>query len=740
VKRRVAITVRGAVQGVGFRPFVYRLAVALGLCGGVRNTADGVFIEAEGPEEVLQDFLVRLREERPGPARIRALEAEFGEPRGCHRFEVRGSEADGVRTAWVMPDLATCPQCVRELFDPGNRRFRHPFISCSQCGPRFSMVEGLPYDRSRTSMRGFPMCLECGREYEDPADRRFHAQTIACLVCGPRLRVLEATGEPIALAVEALRSGLVVALKGIGGFQLLAAAHLDRAVDRLRLAKQRVEKPFALMVPDLATAAQLGDVGRVEAELLGSSAAPIVLLRARAGSEVRIAPGVAPGLSRIGVMLPYSPVHHLLLADLGFPIVATSGNRSEEPICISEEEALERLGNLADLFVVNDRPIVRPLDDSLVQVVGGREQVLRRARGYAPLPIELAGSVSVRVPVLAVGGHLKNSVALAFAGNIHLSGHVGDLVTPEAGALFRKTLGDLADLYGVVPERIACDQHPDYHSTLVAEGLERPLVRVPHHRAHVLACMADHGWSAPVLGVAWDGTGLGEDGVIWGGEFLLEEGVEARRVAHLHPFRLPGGEAAISHPSRSAMSVLFEAMGREGLEWGERRGLWMAGDPWARVVETADFWPWTTSAGRLFDAVAALIGLRSRSSYEGQAAMELESLALGVKTDEIYTISFDPPVMDWRPMIREMVGEVSDGVEAGLISVRFHNTLAGMIRAVAEFVGCPSVVLTGGCFQNRLLTESSVEQLTTAGFRTAWHQRIPPNDGGLAVGQILAAL
>ena len=742
---RVSITVHGAVQGVGFRPFVYRLATDLGLRGGVRNAAEGVVIEAEGPQEELRRFLVRLREEAPGPARIRDVEAVFGAARGCEGFVVQTSESAGVRTAWIPPDLATCPECVRELFDPGNRRFRHAFVSCAQCGPRFSVIEGLPYDRPQTSMRDFPMCPECAREYANPADRRFHAQTIACPDCGPRLRACDAAGEvmawdgeAIARAADVLRGGLVVALKGIGGFQLLADARSDVAVNLLRLAKQRVEKPFAVMVPDLAMASALCEVGPIEADVLTSSAAPIVLLHRREGQTPKIAAEVAPGVPRLGLMLPYSPMHHLLLAELGFPIVATSGNQAEEPICISEEEAFERLGKIADLFLLHDRPIVRPLDDSVVQVVLGREQVLRRARGYAPLPIEMPSATSALV--LAVGGHLKNTVALAFGRNVFLSAHVGDLVTPEAAVLFRRTLRDLADLYGITPERIACDLHPDYHSTLIAEGLERPLVRVPHHRAHVLSCMADNGLEPPVLGVAWDGTGLGEDGLIWGGEFLREDGTSARRVAHLHPFRLPGGEAAMHRPFRSAMGVLFEAMGEDGWTWGAERGLWAPDDPLRQLVGAASPSPLTTSAGRLFDAVAALTGLRSRASYEGQAAMELEFAARGVETDEIYSYSAELPVIDWRPMVREMAGEAAAGRAVGLISAKFHKTLAEMVHDVAKSTGCPDVVLTGGCFQNGLLTELCVERLWAAGFRPAWHHRIPPNDGGLAAGQIIAAV
>ncbi|MBU6300133.1 MAG: carbamoyltransferase HypF [Verrucomicrobia bacterium] len=748
MKLHASITVQGAVQGVGFRPFVFRLATGLGLCGGVRNGPGGVLIEAEGSEENLQRFLERLRTEAPGPARIRDVEVRFGEARGGHGFEVWESEAGARRTAWVLPDLATCPDCVRELFDPQDRRFRHPFISCAHCGPRYSIVERMPYDRAGTSMRLFPLCRDCGREYADPGDRRFHAQTIACPECGPKLVAWDAgggqaggDGEAIALAADVLRSGGVVALKGIGGFQLLADARSDEAVERLRRGKQRPEKPFALMVPDLAAAARLGEVGGVEAGLLASAAAPIVLLRGRrADGGWAIAAGVAPGIPWLGIMLPAAGLHHLLMAELGFPLVATSGNRLEEPIWISEAEAVSRLGAIADLFLVHDRPIVRPLDDSVVQVVAGRAQVLRLARGYAPLPVEMPGVEEDQDPVLAVGGHLKNAVAVGFGRSLHLGAHVGDLVSPEAGTSFRRAVHDLPELFGVEPERTACDLHPDYHSTLVAERLNRPLVRVPHHRAHVLACMADNGLPPPVLGVAWDGAGLGEDGVIRGGEFLLEERGNSRRVAHFHPFRLPGGEAAASRPVRSAMGVLFEAMGRDGLAWGARRGWWEEGDPWVRAWDGRASWPVTTSVGRLFDAVAALTGLRTGTGYEGQAAMELENAAPGFREAGCYPHDLPMPVVDWRPMIREIAAEAAAGVAPGLISARFHNTLARMIVGVAQSVGCTVVALTGGCFQNRLLTERCVEGLSGAGFRPVWHHRIPPNDGGLAAGQIMGSV
>lgn len=750
---RARILVRGAVQGVGFRPFVHGLAIKLSLAGWVRNGGEGVVIEVEGNRPCLEEFLLRLEREKPPLAFVQSLESTFLEPAGLEKFTIRESDSQGSKATLILPDFATCADCLRELFDPRNRRYRHPFINCTNCGPRFSIIESLPYDRPNTSMKKFPMCPDCEREYRDPLNRRFHAQPTACPFCGPRLCAWDEAGHSVEQGYEAvehaareLRLGRIVALKGIGGFQLLVDARNEEAVRRLRARKHRDEKPLAVMVPKLGSARRHCEISPLEQRLLESPQAPIVLLRRLPGWEDGngIAPSVAPRNPYLGIMVPYSPLHHLLMCELGFPVVATSGNLTDEPICIDEHEAVSRLQGIADTYLVHDRPIVRYLDDSVARVMLGREQVLRRARGYAPFPVHLKEPLPATV--LAVGGHLKNTVALGFGSEVFLSQHIGDLETGQAYDAFHRMAGDLPRLYETQPELVACDLHPEYHSTAFAGRLTARPIPVQHHRAHVLACMAENELAPPVLGVSWDGTGFGEDGTIWGGEFLLEEGDSYRRVAHLRPFRLPGGEAAIREPRRCALGALCEAFGEEGFTVACELGLWTSGEAelglLRRMLDRNVQTPVTTSAGRLFDAVAALAGLRHRVSYEGQAAVELEFVAVPGSA-EVYPFCLDgtePLVADWRPVLRAIVDDLRRGEEAGRIAMRFHHTLAAMICSVAQRIGQREVALTGGCFQNRLLTECCVQALREAGFRPVWHQRIPPNDGGISLGQVLAAV
>ncbi|MBV8970396.1 MAG: carbamoyltransferase HypF, partial [Verrucomicrobia bacterium] len=546
--RRVKVMVLGAVQGVGFRPFVYRLATQLRLNGWVLNSSQGVFIEAEGPATALNEFLGRLENEKPSLAIIQSIEFSFLDAVGYDQFEIRFSEQSGQKMALILPDVATCPDCLREVLDPSDRRYRYPFTNCTNCGPRFSIIEALPYDRPNTSMKRFRMCVDCEREYHDPADRRFHAQPNACPRCGPTLELWDERGEvrtrrdeALREAAEWIRGGKILALKGIGGFQLIVDARQEEAVLRLRTRKRRQGKPFALMYPSLEQIRQDCLLSSPEERLLVSPTAPIMLLARRTGS--RLAHSVAPGSPCFGVMLPYTPLHHLLQSELGFPIVATSGNLVSEAICIDEHEAVERLSGVADCFLVHDRPIVRQVDDSVSRVVCGREMVLRRARGYAPLPIRVKQSLP---RVLAVGAQLKNNVALSVQRDIFVSQHIGDLETPTALAAFHQVVGDLPRLYDAQPEIVACDLHPDYLSTRYAVESGYPTVhRVQHHWAHVLACMAENEVDGTALGVSWDGTGLGTDGTIWGGEFLLAEDTGFQRVASLRPFRLAGGEAAV---------------------------------------------------------------------------------------------------------------------------------------------------------------------------------------------------
>ncbi len=745
--QRLHIAVRGAVQGVGFRPFVYRLATELHLTGWVNNSTQGATIEVEGNPESLQHFLQRIPAEKPQPCVIRSLETSFLTPVGYYAFEVRTSSSSGAKTAVILPDLATCPACVRELFDPSDRRYRYPFINCTNCGPRYTILESLPYDRARTTMKGFAMCPPCQAEYDDPANRRFHAQPNACPDCGPHLELWDANGQARAThdsallaAADAVRRGEIVALKGLGGFHLLVDPRNQDAVLRLRQRKLREEKPFGLMVPSLDVVRAHASVSADEERLLNSPEAPLVLLRRLPGVET-IVPAVAPNNPYLGVMLPYTPLHHLLLAELGFPVVATSGNRSEEPICTDEREAVERLRDIADCFLVHDRPIARHVDDSVVHMVLGRELVLRRARGYAPFPVAVPETLP---PLLAVGAHQKNTVAIAAGDQAVLSQHIGDLETAPAFEAFQRTVTDLGRLYNLEPRAVACDLHPDYLSSRYAEKLGLPLVRVQHHYAHVLSCMTENGLSAPVLGVAWDGTGLGTDGTVWGGEFLRVEENGFERVGHLRPFRLPGGDRAAREPRRAALGLLFELFGPEVFQRSDLLPVqaFSAGELilLRSMLERGVSAPLTSSIGRLFDAAAALIGLRQRARFEGQAAMELEFALEGVAPGESYPHGLnDRGIMDWSPLVVGLLEDLCGGVSLATLAARFHDTLVEGIVAQARRAGVRDVVLTGGCFQNVALLTRAVRGLEGAGFRPAWHRHIPPNDGGIALGQLMAS-
>ena len=753
---RLKVAIRGAVQGVGFRPFVFRLAEELKLTGWVKNSPQGVFIEAEGPRVMLEKFLLRLDSEKPPRSFIQSLEPSWLDAVGFQKFEIRPSDHAGGKSAFVLPDIATCPDCLRDIFDPANRRFRYPFTNCTNCGPRFSIIESLPYDRAGTAMKKFKMCPACQAEYDDPRDRRFHAQPNACPVCGPQLELWSTTGENIfggndalRAAAQMIRLGKIVAVKGIGGFHLFVDARNETAVHRLCERKHREAKPLALMFPTLSAAKRVCEVSESEARALRSPEAPIVLLRKIGNRKSEIANSVAPGNPHLGVLLPSNPLHQLLLLELDFPVVATSGNLSDEPICIDEHDALERLHGIADVFLVHNRPIIRHLDDSIIRVLLDREMILRRARGYAPLPVQLkseAQSPESRV-VLAVGAHLKNSVALAVSENIFISQHIGDLETEAAHCAFRRVVKDLPELYGVQPELVVADLHPDYLSTKFAQACGQKVIGVQHHVAHVLSCIAENEIQLPALGVAWDGTGYGTDGSIWGGEFFLVASDKVERVAHLRPFRLPGGDKAVKEPRRVALGLLFELYGEAVFEMDHLASLREI--PPVEMITLKGMLqrrfnsPMTSSAGRLFDVVASLVNLRQRMRFEGQAAMELEFALDGIRTNASYHlpfVGFRPPlVLDWSRLIHAILADVNGRVSVGEISAKFHNTLAEAVVAVAKQVGEPRVVLSGGCFQNRYLTERTVTRLREEKFQPYWHQRVPPNDGGIALGQIYAA-
>lgn len=759
VRRRLTVT--GTVQGVGFRPFLHRLACAHGLAGLVRNDGRGVVAEVEGPAPAVAAFLSAVEHNPPVNAVIGGIDIvplPLVRERG---FRIHHSRPAAAAAIPVPPDLAVCEACLAEVFDPANRRHRHPFTNCTDCGPRYSIIRDLPYDRERTAMAGFALCPACAAEYHDPGDRRFHAEANACPDCGPRLALWTPAGEELAAghgaleqAAEALRRGRILALKGLGGFQLLADARDPEAVARLRSRKRRPAKPFALMLQSLEAVEAICRVGAADAALLGGRERPIVLLRRRrepAPGAPAIADGVAPGNPWLGVMLPCTPLHHLLLAELGFPVIATSGNAAEEPIVTGEGDALERLAGIADAFLVHDRPILRPVDDSVARIVCGRPQILRRARGYAPAAVDTGAIVP---GILAAGGHLKATLAFSRERGVMLSQHIGDLDGPAARDAYEAAGEDLQRLCGGGLRALACDLHPDYHSTRMAErwaaqgGL--PLIRVQHHLAHVVAAMAEHGLTPPVLGVAWDGTGYGADGSIWGGEFLLVDAEGWRRVAHLRAFRLPGGEAAIRDPRRSALGLLHEIFGDAGAERthlppvaaltaAERRTLAVM---LARNVNA----PLASSAGRLFDAVSALLGLSLGPGYEGQAACALEWAAADAGGGTPYPFAIEPAaaggaewIIDWAPAVRAILRDRDAGRPPAAMSAAFHAGLAAAIAGVARRMGVEDVLLTGGCFQNARLTEETVAALGRAGHRPWWHRQVPPGDGGLALGQAVWA-
>ncbi|MDP3090497.1 MAG: carbamoyltransferase HypF [Nitrospira sp.] len=762
---RLRITVEGTVQGVGFRPFTYRVAQELGVAGWVMNSAHGAVLELEGPVAVLETFLARLQTEAPAAAKVDRLTVGPANPMGATVFEIRASGGAGARRLVVPPDLATCADCLGEMRDPMDRRFRYPFLTCTQCGPRISLITDIPYDRINTTMSRFQLCQGCRAEYEDHTNRRFHAEPIACPVCGPRLALWNVRGEEVAReeavlqqACEIIRTGRILAVKGVGGFQLWVDACSESAVQRLRLRKMRPDKPFAVLFPSISVVQTSCGLSPEEEELLRSPESPIVLLRQNEPSG--LARSVSPDNPFVGAMVPYSPLHHLLMTELQGPVVATSGNLSDEPIVIDEQEALVRLAGIADAFLVHDRAIARPVDDSVMRVVEGKTLILRRARGYVPRSIRVNASLtngSAMVPILAVGGHLKNTIALTSGDQVMLSQHLGDLSTLEAFEAFRRAVDDLQRLLDVQPQLVACDLHPDYRSTIFAqEFAERhavPLVRVQHHHAHVASCMAEHGLDGEVLGVAWDGAGYGSDGTIWGGEFLIAGYRGFRRLGHLRPFRLPGGETAMREPWRCAFSVLWETYGEKGAveECAARQCVKGKTDALLLLLQRGLASPWTTSMGRLFDAVSSIAGLCDEASFEGQAAMALEFAAEryeknspGEETGYPFAVTRGEDngavwVADWRPLIESLIQERREGSSSERIAYRFHLALADLIGQIAEHAALPRVVLTGGCFQNVLLLRLARRRLERAGFTIYTHRLVPPNDGGLSLGQAVVA-
>lgn len=746
---RWRVIVRGAVQGVGFRPFVYGIAERFALTGHVGNDSGGVFIEIEGTPAALAGFRAALTAEAPPLARIEAVTVESIPVRGGSAFVILTSQSAGAVSAHIPPDVGVCDACLREMFDPADRRYRYPFINCTHCGPRFTLIERIPYDRASTTMRHFEMCPACAAEYHDPRSRRFHAQPIACPVCGPKIWLLpreggaavQGTDAALDALVQRLRAGEIAAIKGLGGFHLACDAANAHAVALLRQRKGRVDKPFAVMVRDLDMARHIAHVSDDEAALLTSRERPIVLLtNRRALSDL-----VAPGNPSIGVMLPYTPLHHLLLDALPMPLVMTSGNLSGEPIAIDNDEALLRLAPLVDSFLLHDRPIYVPCDDSVLRVYDGGDFPIRRSRGYTPFPIKLEGA-----SVLAVGGELKNTFCLTHGGYAFLSQHIGDMENLETLAAFERAQAHLRTLYRAEPRALVCDLHPNYLTTQWAErhaahtGLA--LVRVQHHHAHIAALLAESGFDGaqPVIGVCFDGTGYGADGAIWGGEVLIADYRAFRRAAHLKYVPLPGGDAAIKRPYRMALAHLWAA----GIAWDDDLPPVAACPPAERRIlmrqlETGVQTVPTSSMGRLFDAAASLIGLRHTVTYEAQAAIELEGVAAGdsepgsaiaIEIGADGTLILDP-----APLLRAIIAGVRAGVPASRLAAGFHAAIADAILSVCEHLRAAGhgevIALSGGVFQNMRLLDAAVKRLRAAGFTVLIHRLVPGSDGGLALGQ-----
>lgn len=760
---RRRIRVSGLVQGVGFRPFVYATAMEFHLAGSVINDSAGVLIELEGDPAAVEEFLVRLRRRPPPLAVVDRVETSDIPVRGGTGFHIGATAAGSAGRTLASPDVATCRDCLAEMGDPADRRYRHPFITCTNCGPRFTVITSLPYDRASTTMAGFQMCPACLAEYTDPADRRFHAQPIACRECGPRLQFL-VPGEPattdeaaMAAARAALSAGRILAVKGLGGYHLVCDAGDDRAVAELRRRKKRGDKPFAVMVPDLSTAAMVADLTLEEAALLESRARPIVLLSRRADGPVRVAVSVAPGNPDLGVLLPYTPVHALLFGlpgDAPSPVVLvmTSGNMSGEPIITDDEDAVELLGPVVDGWLRHDRPIHVPCDDSVARVVDGGPQPIRRSRGYAPLPIALPVPVEA---MLAVGADLKNTCCIADGGYAWMSQHIGDMDDVRSLETLGVTAGHLKMLTGVVPGLVVSDRHPGYRSTAWADRQPVHRSQVQHHHAHICSVLAEHGWGdQPVIGIAFDGTGFGSDGAVWGGEVLIARYQDFSRFAHLGYVPLPGGDAAVERPYRMALSHLTAA----GVPWDQDLACVVHCPPEERRVlrhqlDTGFACVPTSSMGRLFDAVSAIAGVRQVADYEAQAAIELEGLsrnrfrlspmAYAFGIGGTGTTGADELVVDCGPVIRAVAADALDGRPAGDIGARFHRGVVDLVVTLAdrarESTGLATVALSGGVFQNALLLGASCDRLRRAGFTVLRNRRVPPNDGGLALGQLAAA-
>jgi len=744
----IGITVRGVVQGVGFRPFVHRLASRCGLAGWVENTPGSVVLHVEGDAAALSRFRALFRSEIPPAARVTRLTARKARLTGVSGFTIRASRRDGIALSTIPPDIAACPECLRELADPADHRYRYPFTNCTDCGPRFTIVTSLPYDRERTSMAAFPICAACRNEYEDPLDRRFHAEPNACPACGPRLYVRGADGapvetdDPIGTATRAILAGSIVAVRGLGGFQLAADATNDAAVRTLRERKRREEKPFAVMFPDLGSVRAAVRIKAPDEAILRSPQAPVLLAAARARSS--LAPSVSMGLPTAGVFLPYTPLHRLLLDGTRLPLVMTSGNVTDEPIAIGNDEALSRLSGIADLFLLHDREVVQRSDDSVVRRVGRGIYPIRRARGFVPAPVTLPRSFP---DVVGLGGELKNTFCFVKGDAGYLSQHIGDLEQAPVRDFYEEAYRFFHRFLDARPRGACHDLHPAYFTTSFAErsGAAR-LFALQHHKAHIFSVLAETGFEGKAIGVAFDGTGYGEDGAVWGGEFFHVDGTDVGRAGHLEYFPLPGGDAAVREPWRSALSLLRETLGPAEAEDAARelfpdvppasvRLLLEALEKKINVVASS-------SAGRLFDAISAICGLCVRSSFEGQAPMRLEGAAARTDAGEYpFTLasSGGQLTLHWKDLIEGVAADARRRVPAGVLSRRFHATLASAIVAaasrLAEGAGARHVVLSGGVFQNVTLLSRVLSGLRKRKLTPLIHRQVPANDGGISLGQ-----
>jgi hydrogenase maturation protein HypF len=747
------IKVKGIVQGVGFRPFVYGLATQLHLTGWVRNSSSGVDILLNGPNEALQAFLDQLNNHPPALAKIDKITTSPFPPQNLSEFTILPSLVEDGQFVPISPDMSICADCQRELFDPSNHRYRYPFINCTNCGPRFSIIQDIPYDRPKTTMSGFKMCPVCDKEYHDPLNRRFHAQPIACEDCGPQIW-FEANGTRLAdredalqLARQWLRAGKIIAIKGIGGFHLACDASNDAAVTELRSRKKRSDKAFALMAFSREIIQKYCEVSPAEADLLNSSQHPIILLESKSAST--LSANVAPGQASLGFMLPYTPLHLLLLepeADYPEVFVMTSGNSSEEPVAFEDVDALNRLSGIADGFLMNDRPIHMRVDDSVYRIIENKPYPIRRSRGYAPDAVNLPLSVQ---PTLACGAELKNTFCLTRDQYAFLSHHIGDLENYETLASYESGIEHFKQLFRIDPKLIVADLHPDYLSTKYAQELAQrnslPLIQVQHHHAHLASCLADAGWSSlePVIGLTFDGTGLGTDGVIWGGEVLIGGYAGFERRFHLSEAPLPGGEAAIRHPARIALAYLSHF----GLEWNPEYSAMEALCAQDRIMLQSMLThkintPLTTSMGRLFDAVSALIGVRETATYEGQAAIELES-ACDASVTDAYTLPFEREEVQIQPLLEQIIQDLNINTSGSVISAKFHNGLAQMAVEVCDQIqretSIRTVAFSGGVWQNKTLLIKTCELLRQKGFEVLLHHQVPTNDGGICLGQVLIA-